>query len=111
MTLEELLREAAAKGITYLSVYPVPSQDGKVTYWNASASPSTNHFPSKGQGTDIIEAVTLALQGMHGAKKRTPPKKEVTATVTENVDHGADPIDMSEDKDRLDKIDDWLLKP
>jgi hypothetical protein len=43
MTLEDLLREAAAKGLTHLSLHPVHSGDNKTVYWRATATPSTMH--------------------------------------------------------------------
>ena len=97
--IEDALREAAAKGLTHLSVHPVPSADGKQVYWRATASPSTNHFPAVGNGTDIVEAVTQALKALPGAKRRTAtkrfdganpplsemPQRAVTAAVTDDT--------------------------
>jgi hypothetical protein len=75
MTIEELLRAAAAKGLTHLTLYPVESEDRKTTYWHARATPSSAHSYVQIATTDPVEAVVQVLKALPGAKKR------VTATV------------------------------
>lgn len=80
-SLEEALRDAAARGITHLSIYPVHSADRKIVYWHASASPSTEHLPAKASSLDIVEAAAQALHGMARAPKRSAPKRENQGTL------------------------------
>jgi hypothetical protein len=70
MTLEEALRAAAAKGMTYLSLYPVESEDRKTTYWRAQSAPSTGHHYVHGVALDPVEAVITVLKALPSAKKR-----------------------------------------
>lgn len=114
MTLEEMIRTAAAKGITHLTLYPVQSADNKTTYWHARATPSTGHQYVHEICTDPVEALQAVLVAMPAAKKRRPrfdsvnpplselPQREVTVAVK--------PIDMDESSERLDEIDRWLPK-
>ena len=91
-TLAELIREKAARGMTHLTLYPVPSVDGKQTYWCARCTPSTEHRYSQAAAADPITAITQALQEMANAPKRrdavptmgkTPQTEDfVTAPVT-----------------------------
>jgi hypothetical protein len=81
MTLEEALREAAAKGLTHLTLYPVQSEDRKTTYWCARATPSTGHAYVQREALDPVQAVQGVLDQLPKAPKRVA--KEVTATVTE----------------------------
>lgn len=104
MTLEDLLREAAAKGLTHLSLHPVPSDDGKTTYWRASATPSTQHKYVQAATLDPAEAVRVVLEALPRAPRRATPKskfdkenpplsemaqREVTAAV-----NPGDPVDL-----------------
>jgi len=76
-TLEDLLMQAADKGLTHLSLWPVPSQDGKKVYWRAQATPSTGHSyitTTSKLPHDAMAAVLLALP--------KAPKRKVTAAVT-----------------------------
>lgn len=77
MTLEDTLREAATRGLTHLTLYPTWSNDGKTTYWNARATPSTGHQYVSAAHSDPVEAVRVVLTELPRCKKR------VTATVTE----------------------------
>lgn len=77
MTLEDTLREATTRGLTHLTVWPTWSNDGKTTYWNARATPSTGHQYVSAAHSDPVEAVRVVLTDLPRAKKR------VTATVTE----------------------------
>lgn len=70
MTLEEALRDAARKGITHLTLYPVPSADNKTTYWCARATPSTGHSYVQTNSLDPVEAVIEVLKALPGAKRR-----------------------------------------
>lgn len=89
MTLEEQLRDACAKGITHLTLYPVPSVDNKTLYWCARATPSTGHSYVQTQTLDPVEAVTEVLKALPAAKRLRQPNPEpnlrgsgeVTATV------------------------------
>jgi hypothetical protein len=79
MAIEDLLREAAAKGLTHLTLYPVDSQDGKSVYWNARATPSTGHMYVQVANFDPVKAVELVLEALPRARKRAAPN--VTAAV------------------------------
>ena len=100
MTLEALLKEACAKGMTHLTVYPVPSQDNKTLYWCARATPSTGHSYVQTQTLDPVEAVMEVLKALPKAPKRTKavdskPSKEPDL-VTAPVNHPEpQPGDMS----------------
>lgn len=74
MSIEELLREAATKGLTHFSLHPTESTDGKTVYWRASATPSTAHRYVEAVGTDIVDVVIRALVQLPAAKKRAAPK-------------------------------------
>lgn len=83
MALEDLLREAAKRGLTHLSLAPVPSNDAKTTYWLASATPSTMHKYISTTSVDPVEAITQVLAVLPKAPKRAPRGKDLlTATVT-----------------------------
>jgi len=71
MALEDLLREAATRGITHLSLSPTPSEDGKRTYWQARATPSTEHKYVMCACEDPVDAVTQVLAAMAKAPKRS----------------------------------------
>ena len=90
-TLEELLRAAAARGLTHLTLYPVDSNDGKRSYWHARATPSTAHGYVQMTDEDPVKAVTRVLEALPSAKRRnlskhTEPQMEVTAAVTKPAD-------------------------
>jgi hypothetical protein len=94
-SLEELIREACKRGLTHLTLYPVPSQDNKTLYWCARATPSTGHSYVQTQTLDPIEAMTEVLKALPKAPKRASKaadkpllRDEVTAPVTETL---ADP--------------------
>lgn len=89
MTLEEQLREAVAKGLTHLTLYPTPSDDGKKLYWRATATPSTGHKYVTTTSMDPIEAIGEVLKALPKAPKRAPAGK-VTATVIVG-DHDPEP--------------------
>jgi hypothetical protein len=86
-TLEEALREAAAKGLTHLTLYPVESEDRKTTYWHAKATPSSAHSYVQVTTTDPAEALAAVLKALPKAPRRAAPTNppladhEVTATV------------------------------
>lgn len=75
MALEDLLREAAAKGLTHLSLHPVPSEDGRSTFWRATATPSTQHKYVSTANYDPAEAVRVVLEALPRAPRRSAPKK------------------------------------
>lgn len=100
--LETLLAQACERGMTHLTLAPVPSADGKTTYWAARATPSTNHMYVAVNDKDPIVALRGVLLGLPKAGRRTAAKKEkVTAPVT---------LDENE-RDQLDPACDWMLKP
>jgi hypothetical protein len=80
-TLEEALKLAAERGLTHLTLYPVPSADNKITYWHAKATPSTGHNYVQITTTDPVDAVVQVLQALPRAPKRAAAK--ITATVNE----------------------------
>lgn len=95
MALEEALREACKRGLTHLSVHPVQSEDGKTTYWRATATPSTMHKYVSTSSTDPIEAIVEVLKAMPKAPARkiptmgkTPQTEEFfTAAVSDPMPH------------------------
>lgn len=82
--IEELLREACSRGITHLTLYPVPSEDGKTVYWSARATPSTNHKYVHVSDIDPVVALRGVLMGIPKAGRRSTTRDDapVTATVT-----------------------------
>lgn len=90
MTLEEALREAAAKGLTHVTMWPVHSNDGKTVYWHCRATPSTQHSFVQTNALDPAEAMIQVLKALPKAPKRG---KEVTAKVSKR---NALPIDETE---------------
>jgi hypothetical protein len=99
MALDDLFREAAAKGLTHFSLSATPSADGRKTYWSARAAPSSGHSYVQAADPDPVRATELVLEALPRAKKRQP-KDGVTATVKEPVaalDHP--------------ELDSWLPKP
>lgn len=86
MTLEDLLKQAAARGLTHMALYPVNSLDKQKTYWTATAAPSSGHHYVRGTDLDPVVALKTALTDLPKAKLRAPPaklKSDVTAAVTE----------------------------
>ena len=98
MTLEEQLREAAARGLTHLTVYPVPSDDGKTTYWAARATPSVRHGYVSTATLDIVDAMSTCLAALPKAREREQKKEKVTGTVTEANASADDPAENTLDK-------------
>lgn len=70
MTLEDALREACTRGLTHFTLYPVPSADGKITYWHGRATPSTGHSYVQTHGTDPVDVMTKVLESLPKAPKR-----------------------------------------
>lgn len=103
MALEDLLREAAQRGLTHLSLHPVHSEDNKTVYWRCSATPSTMHKYVSTTTLDPVDSVAAVLKAMPKAPKRSA--KELTATVS---DH--EPVPAAE-RDQLDPAADWMLRP
>lgn len=81
MTFEDLLREAAAKGLTHFTIWPTPSEDRKTVYWTARATPSTQHSYVQSHGTDPVDVALAVLKSLPKAPKRE--QKKITATVKE----------------------------
>lgn len=79
-TLDDLLHEACARGLTCLSLYPVPSDDRKTTYWHATANPSTAHKIVAATTTDPVTALHEVLLLMPKAPLRKG-KAEPVGTV------------------------------
>lgn len=119
MTLEEILREAATKGLTHLTLYPTFSDDRKTTHWCARATPSTGHQYISASDIDPIKVLTTVLVNLPRAKKRTdakidqnrgstyPAQNEITATVTEP---DAKPGATGLHPELENEIDKWLPK-
>lgn len=78
MALEDLIREAAAKGLTHLSLHPVHSEDRKTVYWRCTATPSTMHKYVHVTTTDPVEAMLAVLASLPKAGRR----KALTAAVS-----------------------------
>lgn len=114
MSIEDALREAARKGLTHLSLYPTPSEDGKTTYWRATATPSTGHAYVWANEADPVEAVAQALHKLPQAKRR-----QIVGSGKEN--QGTLPIDAIPGKEtegvtatvkpNPTEMDTWLPKP
>jgi len=88
MALEDLLKEAASKGMTHFTIYPVPSEDGKTTYWVARASPSTQHHYIQVVNIDPAKAAEAALASLPRASRRNLPKMKPDTDVTVAVNDG-----------------------
>lgn len=89
MALEDLLRDAAKRGITHLSLHPTPSEDGKTIYWRAQATPSTGHKYVSCADLDPVVALAGVLHGLPKAPARTPSTKSAAMPITAAV---IDPI-------------------
>jgi hypothetical protein len=134
IALQDRLLDAAAKGLTHLSVWPTHSTDGKTTYWTCRATPSNEFSYVEATHTSIDIAIMDCLIAMKAAKKR---KKEVTATVKfepegqllDDLDHmpsnkkkrakprrDDDPVPTVPDdvdanvRDQADPAADWMIK-
>src|ERR1700744_2675580 len=100
-TLEELVREAASKGLASLTFMPQGggvkgfrsptfyaewrSERSKV-YWTCRGTPSARHgYVGVEHAVDPVDALTQCLLALPGAKQREP-KKKITAAVTEPSD-------------------------
>lgn len=105
--LEDALKLAAEKGMTHLTMWPVPSQDRKTTYWYARATPSTGHSYVQTTSTDPVEAVVQVLQALPRAPKRASPQKNVTAAVTEKIEFTPEENAMKVTNGQ-EEIDKWL---
>lgn len=86
MTLDEALREAAARGLTHLTLFAVPSLDSKKTYWAARAAPSTGHHYVQFNGDDPVEVLVECLALLPKARKRA--EKPITAAVNPEPEDG-----------------------
>lgn len=106
MMLEDLLREAASKGLTHLSLHTVWSADQKTVYWAARATPSTGHSYIQVQGKDPVELLTQVLKALPKAPKRAAPaskaQRELEVTATVNATNAE-----AEPESEIDK---WLPK-
>lgn len=113
-TLDEVLRVAVSKGLTHLTLYPVPSDDGKKIYWCARATPSTGHQYISASDLDPIKVLVTVLENLPRAKKRAG----VTAAVTEpaiDTNRGSTYAPGADDPTGLhpeleSEIDKWLPK-
>lgn len=91
---DDLLRLACERGITHLTLYPIPSTDGKKIYWQARGTPSTEHKYIQTSDTDPVVALRGVLIGLPKAGKRNRSQSkdprpgaanadpEITAAVT-----------------------------
>lgn len=110
MTIEELLTAACAKGLTHLTMWPVPSADGKTTYWHARATPSTGHHYVSASGLNPADVLAEVLSSLPKA-----PKRAVTAAVKPRFDSVNPPISEMPQRAatpaNLDpELEDWLPK-
>lgn len=119
MALEDLLREAAKRGITHLSLAPTPSADGKHIYWCARATPSTEHKYISCTCEDPVDAVTQVLEALPKAKRRSSKPEPhlvqselpVTATVIEEPKAVTEPAASAAPLNLEEEFASWLPKP
>lgn len=57
--------------MTHLTMWPVPSADGKTTFWKARCTPSVAHGYVEIESLDPVDAITRVLQLMQKAPKRS----------------------------------------
>lgn len=123
VNLNDLLREAAKRGLTHLSLSPVHSADGKKVYWHATASPSTVHKYISTTSLDPTEALIQVLTALPKAPKRGPRATDLIDTVTAAVnladgqdtalaqdDSGEPPSPPPAMEQPQSEIDKWLPK-
>lgn len=113
VALEDLLREAAKRGLTHLSLHPVHSEDNKTVYWRCSATPSTMHKYVSTTTLDPVESVAAVLKAMPKAQKRSTKELTVAVKAPGHTDLMITPeaIDDAIERDQLDPAADWMLKP
>jgi hypothetical protein len=100
-TLEELIRDRAAKGeLVHLSLVFSPI-DNK---WHAVYAPAHAFGVENGTGADPVEALIAALLSVKSSKKK------VTATVTEPKIDPNRGTTYSEKPAKPGKLDDWMTK-
>lgn len=106
MTIEDLIQQAAAKGLTHLTLYPVHSHDGKTTYWHARATPSTMHRYVEETDLDPVLALQRALAALPKAPKR---ERKVTAKVNPNLraQHNLPEVELDRGEPSTPEPDEW----
>lgn len=118
-TLEDLLREAAAKGLTHLSLHPVPSENNKTVYWRCSATPSTMHKYVSTTMLDPVESVVAVLKALPKVPRKSAANAiirgelfdpKVTAAVTEPSDLAGMPEPSDLTGTPTEGLDEWLPK-
>jgi hypothetical protein len=103
MTLEDLLREAARKGLVSLTLYAEWSEDRKTTYWTCRGTPSARHgYVGVEHALDPVEAMQECLKALPGAKVRAEPKAKKEHAATAAVTEPADPAE------RTPSFDEWM---
>src|SRR5258708_1148410 len=112
MTLEELVRAAAAKGeLVHLSL--TPTADGKS--WFAMFTPASTFGYVTGINADPVEALCEAISNGPKAIRRAALKRDVTTTVKNEIEEA--PTNLATDKNILETkpetAEDWLpvVKP
>jgi hypothetical protein len=116
-TLDELIKQATERGLTHLTMWPVPSTDGKKIYWYARATPSTQHSYVQAHSEDPLHALKVVLESLPKAPKRAksdkvtfaiadeePKQLEVTATVKLDENIGSVPGRTGKEQ-TLDELD------
>ena len=106
LDMETALRHAAAMGLTHLTMWPVPSADGKTVFWKARATPSTAHGYVEHEALDPVEALARALHLLPHAKKRAMGKEK-----TQDENQGTLPIDAIPGKETEDGSVTAAVKP
>lgn len=100
MNLDDLIHEAAKKGLTHLSLVPTPSADGKKIYWAATATPSTMHKYINCADEDPVAAMKEVLKALPKAPMRQKrgierPQKGLDVTATVNPDEPPEETELN----------------
>lgn len=107
--------------MTHLTMWPVPSADGKTTFWKARCTPSVAHGYVEIESLDPVDAITRVLQLMQKAPKRRAPAKDPNLYGS-SENQGTLPIDAIPGKETEDgnvtatvtdpsALETWLPKP
>lgn len=88
--------------MTHLTMWPVPSADGKTTFWKARCTPSVAHGYVEIESLDPVDAITRVLQLMQKAPKRTVGKHPALGMPYGKENQGTLPIDAIPGKETED---------
>jgi hypothetical protein len=109
MSLEEQLREAAARGLASLTIYAEWSTDHKTTYWTCRATPSARHgYVGVEHALDPVEAFSQCLKALPGAKVRESKAKAYHTTGREPAVDQAVTVAVTEPKEPTPGFDQWM---